>query len=110
MPVSPAPRNRDAPNPSLSPPLIPQEDPDQKLPYLAAAVGTRSALLLLVVFFSAPWAVIHVGRTLFLFSDFKASISLVCHKEEPGPKLCDFRTAHHTRNDRSVCTEWESQL
>lgn len=77
---------------------------------LAAAVGTRSALLLLVVFFSAPWAVIHVGRTLFLFSDFKASISLVCHKEEPGPKLCDFRTAHHTRNDRSVCTEWESQL
>ena len=89
----------------------------QKLPHLAAAAGTVAGLLLGVftctALFSATWAVIHVGSTLFLFSDFKASISLVSHEEELGSKLSDFRTANptlssHSRNCRSICHQQES--
>ena len=89
--------NCDAPNPSPCP--NPPGGPEAA--HLAAATGAVAVLLLLgvltcTVLFSATWAVIHAGSTLFLCSDFKSSISLVSHKEEPGPKLNDFRTANPT--------------
>lgn len=85
---------------------------------LAVAAGTTAVLLLLgiftcVVLFSTSWAVIHVGRTLFLVPASKASISLVSHEEGPGPKLSDFRTANPTlssHQELQVCPEGESSF
>lgn len=74
--------------------VFPWEPSDQRLSHLAAATGTAAILLLFGVLtgatlFSATGAVIHEGRTLFLFSDFKVSISVPFHKEESGPRLND---------------------
>lgn len=73
---------------------IPKGDPGQKLSYLAAAAGPAVIVLLLGAFtgttvFSAPWAVIQVGRILLLSSEFKAAISLVPDEKESGPTFTD---------------------
>lgn len=74
---------------------IPKGDPGQKSSYLAAAAGPAVIVLLFRVFtgtilFSATWAVIQVGRTLFLSPEFKAAISLVADEKESGPTFTDF--------------------
>lgn len=74
---------------------IPKGAPGQKLSYLAAATGPAVIVLLFGVFtgtflFSATWAVIQVGRILFLSPEFKAAISLVADGKESGPTFTDF--------------------